>query len=153
MGKLRLFGELSEAGGVAQEGGSGGGHQIARVVRTAGDYQTTSTSFVDIDPSNLSISLTTGASWVQLLLAGSIYVSSYQYGLVDFTIDGERQGQAKGVQQIQPSYTQDIQIAWLTQVSAGTHVFRPQWRVGGGTATLYASSAQSPLFFAVIEMK
>ncbi len=42
MGRLRLFGELVEAGGAIEGGGGsgGGGHQIARVVRTAGDYST-----------------------------------------------------------------------------------------------------------------
>jgi hypothetical protein len=115
MGRLRLFGELIEAGGAVEGGGGGGGggggHQIARVVRTAGDYMTTSTSFVDIDTNNLVINLTTGASWVWLLLTGSIYVSSLQYSCFDFTIDGVRQGQAKGVQQVQAVYVEDIQIA------------------------------------------
>ncbi len=65
MGRLRLFGELIEAGGAIEGGGgAGGGHQVVRAVRTAGDYQTTSTSFVDIDTANLAANLTTGESWV-----------------------------------------------------------------------------------------
>ena len=157
MGRLRLFGELIEAGGAVEGGGGGGGggggHQIARVVRTAGDYMTTSTSFIDIDTNNLVINLTTGASWVWLLLTGSIYVSSLQYGCFDFTIDGVRQGQAKGVQQVQAVYVEDIQIAWLAEVTAGSHVFRPQWRVTGGAGFLRASSAETPLLFAVLELQ
>ena len=64
MGRLRLFGELIEARGAVEGGGGGGGdgHQIARVVRTAGDYTTTSTTFADIDTSNLVIDMTTGGS-------------------------------------------------------------------------------------------
>ena len=56
MGRLRLFGELIEAGGAVEGGGGGGGggHQIARVVRTSGDYSTTSQSFVDIDATGSS---------------------------------------------------------------------------------------------------
>lgn len=155
MGRLRLFGELIEAGGAIEGvvGEGGGGHQIARVVRTSGDYQTSSTSFVDIDTDNLAINLTTGDSWVMLVLAGSLYVSSIQYACIDFTIDGERVGGAKGVQQAQAAYMQSAHFVWLAQVAAGGHVFRPQWRVTGGYANLRASDAETPLLFAVIEMQ
>ena len=154
MGRLRLFGELIEAGGAVEGGGggAGGGLQVARVVRTAGDYHTTSQSFVDIDTANLAINMTTGAGWVYLLLAGAVYVGSIQYGFFDFTIDGQLQGATKGVQQVQAPYTQDIQITWLTQVTAGGHIFRPQWRVPSGMAILRASSAESPVLFAAIEL-
>jgi hypothetical protein len=155
MGRLRLFGELVEAGGAVEGGGGGGGggHQIARVVRTAGDYQTNSQSFVDIDTSNLVINMTTGDSWVLLLLLGTIYVGGIQYAHLDFTIDGERQGQGKGVQYVQATYLQDIQIAWLAKVSPGSHVFRPQWRVNASYAILKASSTETPLLFAVMELQ
>jgi hypothetical protein len=155
MGRLRLFGELIEAGG-AVEGGeqeTGGGHQVARVVRTAGDYQTSSTSFVDIDNANLAISLTTGDSWLCLLLAGSLYVNGLCCAQFDFTIGGQRAGATKGVQQVQAVYTEDIQIGWLAQVSAGNHVIRPQWRVSSGSAILRASNAETPLLFAAVELK
>jgi hypothetical protein len=159
MGRLRLFGELIEAGGAVEGsggsgGGGGGGHQIARVVRASGDYQTTSQSFVDIDTNNLVINLTTGDSWVLLLLAGSAYLGSgIQYACFDFTIDGARQGQAKGVQYVQPCYMHDVQIVWLAQVTAGSHTFRPQWRGTGSPCCLRANSTDSPLLFAVVEFK
>jgi hypothetical protein len=154
MGKLRMFGELVEAGGAVAGGGSGGGgHQIARVVRTAGDYQTTSMSFVDIDSNNFAISMTTGASWVMLLLLGSGYTAGVQYECFDFTIDGVRQGNDFGVEYSQPYYLQDLQIAWLAQVTAGNHVFKPQWRANGGTCYLRAANQFTPLVFAVIEMR
>jgi len=152
MGRLRLFGELIEAGGAVEGGGGGGGHQIARVVRTAGDYTTTSTTFADIDTSNLVINMTTGDSWVLLLLLGSGF-SGTPYACFDFTIDGERQGQGKGVQYVQAPYLQDIQIAWLAQVAAGSHTFRPQWRVTGGSTTLRANTTDTPLIFAVLELQ
>jgi len=155
MGRLRLFGELIEAGG-AIEGGQaapGGGHQVGRIVRTAGDYQTSSTSFVDIDTTNLALNLTTGDSWVYLLLAGSLSVSSLGQVHLDFTVDGQRVGTTKGVQQVQAAYIEDIQIGWLAYISAGSHVFRPQWRVSGGVATLRASNAETPLLFAAVELK
>jgi hypothetical protein len=156
MGRLRLFGELVEAGGAIEGGGGsggGGGHQIARVVRTAGDYSNPSTSFADIDTANVVVNLTTGAGWVWLLLMSAVYSGSLQFTCFDFTVDGVRQGQTKGVQQVQAGYTQDLQIAWLTEVAAGSHVFRPQWRVTGGSATLRASTAETPLFFAVLELQ
>jgi hypothetical protein len=156
MGRLRLFGELLEAGGAIEGGGQGapsGGHQVARVVRTAGDYQTSSTSFVDIDSTNLTINLTTGDTWILLLLTGSVYGASYSVVQFDFTIDGQRQGTAKGVQQVQEVNIQDVQIGWLAQISAGSHVFRPQWRVNMSSALLRASSTETPAMFAVIEIK
>jgi hypothetical protein len=158
MGRLRLFGELVEAGGTVEGGGGGsgggGGHQIARVVRTSGDYQTSSQTFVDIDASNLVINMTTGDSWVLLLLACSAYLASgIQYACFDFTIDGVRQGQAKGVQYLQPCYMHDIQIVWIAPVTAGSHTFRPQWRGTGSPLCLRANSADSPLLFTVIEFK
>ena len=88
-----------------------------------------------------------------LLLLGSVYTGGLQFICFDFTIDGVRQGQAKGVQQVQAGYTQDLQIAWLAEVTAGSHVFRPQWRVTGGSATLRASTAETPLVFAVLELQ
>jgi hypothetical protein len=157
MGRLRLFGELIEAGGAVEggggSGGGGGGHQIARVVRTSGNYLTTSTSFVDIDTDNLVINMTTGASWVLLLLLGSISCTSAADAYLDFTIDGNRQGQAKGVQMVQGVYREDVQIAWLAQVEAGAHTFRPQWRVSANSANLRASAADTPLLFAVLELQ
>ena len=155
MGRLRLFGELMEAGAAAEGeegGGTGSGLQVARVVRTTADYQTSSMSFVNIDTANLAINMNTGAGWVYLLLAGAVFVSSIQYGCFDFTVDGQLQGGAKGVQQVQAPYVQDIQISWLAQVTAGSHIFRPQWRVLGGGAVLRASSAESPALFAAIEL-
>jgi hypothetical protein len=148
-----MFGELVEAGGAVEGGSAGGGLQVARVVRTAGDYQTTSTSFVDIDGNNLVISMTTGASWVMLLLIGSGYTAGIQYECFDFTIDGVRQGNHYGVQYSQPYYLQDVEIVWLTQVAAGTHIFKPQWRGTGVTCYLRSSSQFTPLAFAVIEMR
>jgi hypothetical protein len=156
MGRLRLFGELIEAGGAVEGGGGGsggGGHQISRVVRTAGDYVINSTTFVDIDTANLVINMTTGASWVLLLLLGTAYTFGQQTLCLDFTIDGTRQGQAKGVQCVLPLDAQDIQATWLAQVAAGSHIFRPQGMVDFGWARLRASSAETPLLFAVLELQ
>ena len=155
MGRLRLFGELVEAGGAVEGGavGGGGGHQVARVIRNSGDYQTTSLSFVDVDTANLAINMSTADSWVLLLLLGSCYVGGIQYVCFDFTIDGVRQGGDYGAQYVQPPYLQDVQIMWLAQVSAGSHTFRPQWRANGTTAYLQASTQHTPLAFAVIEIR
>ena len=156
MGRLRLFGELIEAGGAVEGGGGGsggGGHQISRVVRTAGDYVINSTTFADIDTANLVINMTTGASWVQLLLLGTAYAFGEQTLSLDFTIDGTRQGQTNGVQRVFPMDAQDIQAAWLTQVAAGSHVFRPQAKTDSAWVRLRASSAETPLLFAVLELQ
>jgi len=154
MGRLRLFGELVEAGGAVEGGGGGGGHQIARVVRTSGDYTTNSTSWADIDTANLVINMTTGDSWVLLMLLGSLYTDGFHYGYFDFTIDGTRQGQSKGVLLIQANMEQDLQLLWLAHLSPGAHVFRPQWKVDtAGGCHLYARTSMTPLLFAVLELQ
>lgn len=127
-------------------------HQIARLVRTSGDYTLPPAAFADIDTANLTITLTTDASWVLLLLLGTLS-GGVTYHCFDFTIDGTRQGQNYGVQAVQAPYPQDIQIHWLAQLEAGSHTFRPQWRISSGSGgTLRASASYTPLVFAVIEL-
>ena len=47
--------------------------QSARHVRSAGDYTTTSTTFVDVDATNMSLTITTGARRCMVGFVGSGY--------------------------------------------------------------------------------
>jgi hypothetical protein len=133
--------------------GGGGGHQAQRVVvDDVGTYQTTSTTFVDIDATRLSITMTTGASWVLIFLSGTTWNTSSPGNMFDVTVDGVRQGGANGIHYEVGNVPHGVSLTWLTQVAAGSHEFRPQWRVSAGTGMLAASSAMSPVMFAVIEI-
>ena len=134
-------------------GGGGGGHQVQRVVvDSVGTYQTTSTTFVDIDAARLSITMTTGASWVLIFLTGTTWNNSSPGNMFDVTIDGVRQGGANGIHYEVGNVPHGVSLTWLTQVAAGSHQFRPQWRVSSGTGVLAASSSTSPVMFAVVEI-
>lgn len=147
-------------------GGGGGGHQIQRVVRssTSGIYMTTSISWVDIDSTNLSITMTTGASWVLLGLVGGAFqvaATAGGSGFVTFTVDGTRQGSTNGgvYAQAQPTITDQILnfsvgALWLVQVTAGEHTFRPQWRLNIGTELrlLWGVGGTPALQFLVAEL-
>jgi hypothetical protein len=148
---------------LAAGGGGGGGHQIQRVVLSSGYHATSSTSFVDVDSSSLSITMTTGANWVVLGLFGGFFrvtANGGGSGYLDFTIDGDRQGPAGGIYgQAQPTITGQtlgfsLGMLWVVQVDAGEHTFRPQWRLNIGTSiSLYHGLGSTPaLNFFVAEL-
>lgn len=138
---------------------SGGAHQLSRVVRTAGDYSTTSTTFVDIDTTNLAITLTITANrWLRLVLQGVVRNNTAnQLTAFDFTVGGTRQGQTSGIIMKDagggPEPEDWFHCEWLYQETTGGSItFRPQWKVTGGTANLRATTAQTPLLFYVEEI-
>lgn len=138
---------------LAAGGGGGGGHQVQRqVVNSFGTYTTTSTAFVDIDSTNLAITMTTGASWVVIFLTGTTWNSSTPGNMFDIAIDGVRQGGDNGIHYEVGSTPHGVSLIWVAQVSAGSHQFKPQWRVSAGTGSLPATSTISPVMFAVVEL-
>ena len=129
-----------------------GGHQIERVVRWY-TYLTTSTQFVDIDPTNLSITMTTGNSWVRITLQGNSFSLTDADIRFDFTIDGSRQGGAEGLINERSNYAHGLHMGWEVQVSSGSHTFRPQWKVVSGSGYLQGGVATYPILFVVEELK
>jgi hypothetical protein len=136
-------------------GGGGGGAppQVQRVVvNDQGTYTTQSATFVDIDGTRLAITMTTGASWVLMLLTGTTWNTSIPQNMFDFTIDGVRQGGANGIHTEASSIAHGVSLMWIAQVAAGSHTFKPQWRVSSSEGNLPASSAITPVMFAVVEL-
>lgn len=133
-------------------GGGGGAHQVGRAVRTAGDLSTTSTSFVDVDPATLSVTLTTGAGWVLLFFQATVWNSGGFRVQLDFAVDGARQGQSWGLVWTAGSSGHALNVLWPAQVAAGSHTFRVQWAVNGGTGWMSASAATSPAVLSVIDL-
>jgi hypothetical protein len=131
-----------------------GGGASARYVRSAGSYTTTSTTFVDVDGTNMSLTITTGARRVNVGLIGtaSLSVAAGNLYAFDITVDGTRQGGTYGYYFRQPStatYGEPVGFIYPTDVlSAGSHTFKLQWRVlGATTATLFGDSSAYASFF------
>jgi hypothetical protein len=128
--------------------------QAASFKRTAGDYTTTSTTFVDVDATNFALTFTTGARRVMIGLVGSCANSATNSSVVfDVTVDGTRQGGTSwGLQRTQ-IYTAtavvDCSFVYITAaLTAASHTFKLQWRASADTATLYGSDPVCE-FFAV----
>jgi hypothetical protein len=125
---------------------------IGVYTRTSADYTTTSTSFVDIDGTNLSFTITTLARRVKMGFVGSIFTgaTANQQIFLDVTVDGTLQGGTNGglVGIRSPNDTTQRfyngSFTYLTDVlSAGSHTFKFQWRVASGTGTITGTTAGS----------
>lgn len=120
-------------------------------------YTTTSTTFVDVDAADLAQTLTTTGGNVLVLC--TLVVSHPTAGArveFDLEVDGARQGQDFGLAYVYGSAIttqQPVALALVADgLSAAAHTFKLQWRVSGGTATLYSTSGTTPVVFHVIEL-
>lgn len=134
--------------------GGGGSGQAATVRRTAGDLATSSTSFVDA--TSLTITLTTAAHRCLVIFSGMAQKSTWTNVFVDIDVDGTRVGGSNGLTGATinnaSAYDQNLSFSFLTDVlSAASHTIKVQWRVNGGSATLFAS-ATTPAVLSVIEL-
>lgn len=109
------------------------------------DYSTTSTIFVDIDSSVLSITLDTNGGDVIVHFHGITRGSSgNSFMYLDVTVDGVRVGGDDGI-------TGTSSLTWntvsftrlITGLSAGSHTFTLQWKLASGDHTLYAGAGTS----------
>lgn len=127
----------------------------SRVVRTAGDISTTSTSFVDA--TSLSITGSTGARRCLVGFTGFVYHGSNQAGIyIQLDIDGTDQGGAFGMTgEVTVSGGNDAHNAsfvYMTDVlTAASHTFKIRWRVTSGTGNMYAGT-DVPATFWVAEL-
>lgn len=131
---------------------SGGGTLASALyTRTAGDYTTTSTTFVDVDGTNLSLTITTGAHRVLIGFVGSaVDATSDAFVYLDVDVDGTRIGNAQGLTANQQftagAYLQNASFTVMSAIlSAASHTFKLQWRVSGGTATLRGGTSGQPV--------
>ncbi|MBZ0293888.1 MAG: hypothetical protein K8L99_15090 [Anaerolineae bacterium] len=108
------------------------------------DYQTTATGWVNVDASNLSITITTAGGDVLVGFHGVCAPANDQSIFFDIALDNVRQGGDDGVIACRRTSTQSAVtfsfVRLLTGINAGAHSFRLQWRVSGGTGTLYAGA-------------
>lgn len=104
------------------------------------DYTTTSTTFVDVDSSKLTLTITTNGGDVMVGFHGAVR-SSDSWGNVylDVAVDGTREGGANGLVLAQSNTINPVGFVHLVSgLAAGEHTFTLQWRVSGNTGTLFA---------------
>ena len=113
------------------------------VLDEASDYTTTSGTFVDIDSTNLSLSITTGGGDVLAWFTAICYpntTNSPTHANFDIDVDGSRIGGDDGLQIAIASgsgtYAYDQRgffvVRLITGLSAGSHTFTAQWKVASG---------------------
>lgn len=103
------------------------------------DWTTTSTSFVDIDTTDLSLAITTYGGDVLVHFFGTTTTSAGQI-FFDFTVDGTRNGGDDGLVRVPSTLTPTSFTVLVEGLSAASHTFKMQWKVSSGTATLYAGA-------------
>lgn len=123
------------------------------VRNNGGAYTTTSTSFVDIDSTNLSITLAMSGAAAQISL--TVVAGANVQFFLDLTIDGVRYAAGFGTgvggsMNTAGMISSMVSTSVRVQIGAGTHTFRPQWRVASGTGNIDA--ANSPICFSVQEV-
>ncbi len=120
------------------------------IVNEGSDYATTTTSFVVIDATNLSLAITTTGGDVVIAFTGTVRQATSGES-VAFEIFKDTDGGGfvaiagnDGMMLVQATAAQanyPIVINWLlTGLAAGTHTFRIYWKVSAGTATLWAGA-------------
>ena len=113
------------------------------------DYTTTSTVFVPIDTSRLTLSLiTTGGDVMIVFFANISHATSHTQ--LDIEFDGAMMGGDNGLVRVSGSnFTLASLTCLKTGVSAGSHTIRMMWKVVAGTATLYAGTTLDihPIFW------
>jgi hypothetical protein len=143
---------------VSSGGGSGGAAAVmgaAKYQRKTGNYTTTSTSFVDVDGTNMSLTITTGARRVLIGFSGGCSNSGADTLFFDVQVDTVRQGGDFGLSGENEGSNgyRNYAFTYLTDaLTAGSHTFDLQWRnVNGTTSTMYgaATSATWPVFWVV----
>ncbi len=108
---------------------------------------TTSTSFVDVDATEFSVTITTTGGRVMIIACFSIAKSSSNVYFRTVT-DGSADQADDGIYAVKLNGSSDIVpvalVFWKEGLSAGSHTFKLQWKVASTTATLYAGAGSSP---------
>jgi len=118
----------------------------ASYIRTAGNYTTTSATFVDVDATNLALSITTGARRCMVGFTGTLAHSGTVNIFLDLLVDGTSVSGSTGVLLVKPPGTNDpASFTWLTTtLTAASHTFKLQWKTTSATATLYGTGGGGP---------
>jgi len=105
------------------------------------DWTTTSTSFVDVDATDLSTTFDcSGAGDLYVFFIGTVSGGTRIY--FDVALDGTRQGLDDGIFGMETS-ANGRPASFFYKIptpSAGSHTVKLQWKIASGTGTLYAGA-------------
>jgi hypothetical protein len=111
------------------------------------DYSTTSTSFTDVDSTNMALSITTtgdgsgGNSAVLLCLSGTLYSSGAIRIYFRYLEDGNVLNANDGFMVSEFSGLRSLCIPFLyRQAAPASHIYKVQWKVSSGTGVLCAGA-------------
>lgn len=109
------------------------------------DYQTTSSSFANVDNTNFALTIITAGGLVLVGFSGNISASVSANINFDIEVDTVRQGGDDGYLCQNPGTTEEA-IAFIIPISgliAGSHTFKLQWKTSTGTASMRAGAGTS----------
>ncbi len=114
-------------------------------VNEGSDYTTAQTSFVDVDATNLKLTITTTGGDVLIGFYGMFsFAAIINTVFLNVTKDGTVIVADDGIQAVQVRHVDHrpaVSFCYLlTSLGAGTYEFRLQWKVTGSTVTLYAGA-------------
>jgi len=110
----------------------------------ASNYTTTSTSFVDVDATNLALTIETTGGDLEVRFSGPITNSSSATTSLDVDLDGTRVAGDDGITGGRPGGSAPgfpfSFVYVITDVEPGSHTLKLMWKVAAGTGTLYAGA-------------
>lgn len=117
------------------------------LLQEGADYSTSSTSFTDIDSSDLALSVTTTGGDLEISFYGSFNINTSAFVYLDVDVDGTRVGLDDGlVIENLSSGVAGRTVGFIVRksgLSAAAHTIKLQWKVSANTATLYAGAGTS----------
>jgi hypothetical protein len=108
-------------------------------------YSTTSTTiFVDVDATNLALTIETSGGDVLVGFHGLVgtSVTTNPMAYFDIEVDGNLIGDDDGIFAVRHSAGVHVAASFvrlITGLSAGSHTFKLKWKVNGATGYLYAN--------------
>jgi hypothetical protein len=116
------------------------------VLNEGSDYTTTSTSFVDVDATNLALTITTTGGDVFVHFHGSVNSNTYRI-YFELDVDGSPHAGDDGITHSFNSGGNDRMTITFTRLitglSAGSHTIKLQWKSSSSTITLFAGAGTS----------
>jgi hypothetical protein len=107
------------------------------------NYSTASTTFVDVDATDFSLSITTTGGDIFVGFTGMLVGVTSNKVFFELELDGVAVGGDDGITGMQSASTIAMPINfgyWIIAPSAASHTVKLQWRVTGSTTTIYAGA-------------
>jgi len=127
-----------------------------RIVNHPGNYTTTSTSFVDVDATKLSLTLTTHGGDVLLGLTATAYQRTHGASIFfNIAVDSVDYFADNGIARMTVANSGDIHrhkplclVVLIPGLSAGSHTFKLRWKVSDNSTAVIDANSLHPQFWA-----